>query len=122
VDEIIAALEAAIWPSTPGGQIRFLGSVTLIFLSIHVCWDALSQKTAKFSLSSLSKKMPQLMAATSFATGLVFVLALFDHRIIGVIGDLVFPTFIAGMASCMIAIGHLSPHEDSNNSGADNAG
>ncbi|AWC83154.1 hypothetical protein AXY04_13360 [Enterobacter asburiae] len=89
---------------------RFYFILCVLYLVIHLVWDAFCKETPKFSLERLQYKMNEVYSSSTFATSAFFIVILFDVKNPLRTSDaFVFPLIIAALTGFMISISAIAP-------------
>ena len=89
---------------------QFYFSWVLIYMMVHLVWDALSSITPKFSLRVLPLKINELYSSTTFATSVFYVVILFDLTNPLRTSDVfIFPLIISALSGFMVSLSVLPP-------------
>lgn len=89
---------------------RFYFILCILYLAIHLVWDARCKDTPAFSLDRLQFKMNEVYSSSTFATSAFFIVILFDMKNPLRTSDaFIFPLIIAALTGFMISISAIVP-------------
>jgi hypothetical protein len=97
-------------PGGSSGVTVFYAIWITIFLFVNIVWDIRSSNTGKFHIGHLSEKIDTLFSATTFASSLFLILAIFQDSLVSLAKDSQIPIFISGISGVLISLRYLCPY------------
>ncbi|MCW5699272.1 MAG: hypothetical protein KIT00_05485 [Rhodospirillales bacterium] len=110
MDEIWKFISPVLVPAS-GQEVGFFYLFWIVlFVLIHVVWDAFSPETEPFHLGRLKGKIEILYAAANFSTSLLLIIAVCKPTMFKTLVDITLPIIFSAITGMLVSLSALSPN------------
>lgn len=97
-------------PSTTDQIPTFYCVWMLIYIAVHIVWDARSERTPSFNVVRLAQRHHLIYSGATFASSLLIVLGVLTNSVRELISDTALPLLIAGGSGILSSISAAAPY------------
>jgi hypothetical protein len=97
-------------PQTSEELARFYFILCILYVVVHLVWDAKSKETPPFSIGDLHTKLNEVYSSTTFSTSIFFVIIIFQPgNPLRNTDAITFPLILASLTGMFISLSALKP-------------